>query len=242
MSEEKLKTKEYLVAYIDILGAKKKIIEEKEDEYLNKVKGIYDFALKQLNASQGVKDNIKVSIFSDNIIIASEPKSDISDDIHNSILNFFLFVAFFQLRALGDNFLLRGGITKGAFHINNDFVWGKALLVANELEEKIAIYPRILIDTNASLLLESIEYPFGGQKKVSTLLDEDGLTFLDYLYNAEVLLESKNKNLLDMLRTNLKNDINLHCGDSRIMEKLLWHKNYFNTFCINKGIDEFVVR
>lgn len=42
--------------------------------------------------------------------------------------------------------LVRGGITIGDFYIDDMFVWGAALVKAYELEEKIAVYPRVILD------------------------------------------------------------------------------------------------
>lgn len=242
MIEQKLKTKDYLVAYIDVLGSKDKIVNDNDDEYLNKLKNIYDLTSKLFNTSESISENIKVNIFSDNIVIASEPQMGTSEEIDYSILNFFLFISFFQIVALGENFLLRGGITRGEFYIDKDFVWGKALLAANKLEEKIAIYPRIIIDSNALSLLDNFEYPNGGHNKFRLAQDSDGLIFLDYLYLADFFIKTENRPFLINYKYNFKKELEMYNGDSKIMQKLLWQKNYFNNFCANKEIKEFVVK
>ena len=52
--------------------------------------------------------------------------------------------------ALRHGYLIRGGISEGEFYKDdsNIFVYGKALIEAINLEEKIAIYPRIVVQSS----------------------------------------------------------------------------------------------
>lgn len=56
----------------------------------------------------------------------------------------------FQELTVSDSvgWLLRGGISIGQLFIDDVMVWGDALLKAYYLEDKIANYPRIIIDKN----------------------------------------------------------------------------------------------
>lgn len=56
----------------------------------------------------------------------------------------------FQELSVSDSveWLLRGGISIGQLFIDDVMVWGEALLNAYYLEDKVANYPRIIIDKN----------------------------------------------------------------------------------------------
>lgn len=84
----------------------------------------------------------------------------------------------FLCSAVGDGvgWLVRGGITIGDFYIDDTIVWGPALLRAYELEDKLAIYPRIILDETVTsvLSISTIKNDF-------VRVDKDGFRFLNYM-------------------------------------------------------------
>lgn len=118
--------------------------------------------------------DIKFKVFSDNIIIAKKLSENTVDDV----LTILSCVSNFLCAAVGDgvNWLVRGGITLGDFFIDDTIVWGPALVRAYELEDKVANYPRVLLDAPIINLLQSKK-----QGLEFICIDSDGMAFLNYM-------------------------------------------------------------
>ena len=72
--------------------------------------------------------------------------------------------------------VFRGGIAIGKLYMDSkmNFVWGEALVKAHVLEEKTAIYPRVVLSSQiAELNLSS---------SARVLKDFDGIHFVDYFF------------------------------------------------------------
>lgn len=144
--------KEYYIAYFDILGYKQffETSPEKVPELLNFI----FFAVQQANGIVGIANNsplihglgkmeIKTKFFSDNILLCLE-KTDGDLDLFRMI-TFFGIVAGIQRAFILDyGLFVRGGITSGELSFNDDFIFGKGIIDAVNLEMN-AIYPRIVI-------------------------------------------------------------------------------------------------
>lgn len=144
------RTQNYMVIYIDLLGVKNAIKQDYNDDFLNDIHMLYknvSVIVNQMMPITGIED-CKFKIFSDNIIIAIPSNITQRDDHHPVIaLNRAQTAAMFlQREFLKKDILIRGGVTYGKLYIDDVFVWGKALISAYELEDKIAIFPRIIVD------------------------------------------------------------------------------------------------
>jgi hypothetical protein len=219
------KTSQYIVAYLDILGASSRMSQNIDSQLvpLNKLHNLYVFVTELTEKSIGIKlfKGIRFKIFSDNIIIAKKLSSDPSERIKGifSLLNC---VSHFQISSVGVSvgWLVRGGITIGDFFIDNTMVWGPALLRAYELENNIAIYPRVVIDHDIISELNS-------NKEASDylLLDFDGVTFLNYMciwHYAGVVV----KGGFEKMKMEVKKIYNSY--PDKVYQKLYWHMNYVN--------------
>lgn len=144
---------EHYVAYFDVLGYKE-AFKKSEDVSLklaesieSSVKLIRDF-VSTVNDSPGDEPEkyakIKYKVFSDNILICYENTNGLGTLF---ALMFFLRLTAFIQRVLFDAFklIVRGGVTKGSLYLSDDFVAGKALIDAVELEAN-AVYPRLVVD------------------------------------------------------------------------------------------------
>ena len=109
----------------------------------------------------GSNFTLNVSTFSDNVVLSSPVGPHISE--------FLRLVAAMNLLTSSMHFLLRGGIAVGDIYHDDEVVFGPALNRAYELENKVAIYPRIVVDEPV-LEVGSIE---------GFDAFEDGLHFID---------------------------------------------------------------
>jgi hypothetical protein len=144
---------EYYVAYFDVLGYKEafkksedvsaKLVKSIEDS-IDLMKKIVPIVNESLDESNNEKAEIEYKIFSDNVLICRKKRDYLLSEF--DLVTFLRLVATIQrIFFEGYQLIVRGGVTKGPLYLTNDFVGGKALVDAVELEES-AVYPRIVVD------------------------------------------------------------------------------------------------
>lgn len=114
--------------------------------------------------------------------------------------------------------LLRGGISIGQLFIDDVMVWGDALLTSYYLEDKVANYPRIIIDK--SVVDEIIQ-----DNKLSEYMrkDFDNLYFLNFLNDCHFCGEML-MNGFQIMQRGAGNNI-----DDKTYQKFSWHMNFVNS-------------
>ena len=147
-------------------------------------------------------------------------------------------VSYLQLLGLKYSFLIRGGITTGNLYINNDFVYGEALLESYKLESQNAIFPRIIISDKVIN-----EYIQNNNIRSYLKKDFDGACYVDSF--------STYFDLLNDYKDNIKNEINYiqeflssqipQNDDYKITQKKYWIINKFNEFCQNNNFEQYVI-
>ena len=111
--------------------------------------GAYSFAI-EMESKLHIFGNLVFKVFSDNILIAHE--LDDAGDWYAAYKSVVEFLKHFLSRFLCQGVLFRGGITMGMLAINDVMVWGSGLVDVVNLEEKVAIYPRIVISNELACL------------------------------------------------------------------------------------------
>ena len=222
----------YVVAFIDLLGSRKKIETDKDGAYFKTICKLYNLVLSLIPSIDD--QEIKSKIFSDNVVFARK----ITDDNENKIANLHQMtslVAAFQLMAIIQaNTLLKGGITFGEFYIDENMVWGKGLIEAYDLEsDKSHILPTIVLGGEArSVALSNPERLIA----VSELAD--GELFVDYMQLNDK--NSKNNALLGFHRfavLKIFNDIKINAEisgkpmNNSIQAKMSFIGGYHNHWC-----------
>ncbi len=114
--------------------------------------------------------------------------------------------------------MLCGGITIGQLFIDEVMVWGQALVKAYFLEDKVAVYPRVIIDSNVISELKD-----DSALSEYTRKDFDDLIFLNYLNNCHFCGER----LMNGFKL-MKEEIGVS-WDERMQQKFSWHMNYINS-------------
>ncbi len=207
----KIQTSNYYVAYLDFLGTKKFMLNDNNDEFMNKLYSLYyNTRQKILIDKFNFNKNAYLKIFSDNIILAVEVENDNKDKKNLSVL--LRYVANVYNSAIKQGLLIRGGISKGAFCIDNLMVGGQAHIEAVLLEENIAVYPRIVTKKEVNDVLPNY-----------FIKSEDGFYFLNnfMLIHSPDEIKKVRENLLNMLRT---------CTDNKVFQKIMWVIHYFNEY------------
>ena len=135
----------------------------------------------------------------------------------------------------------RGGIIKERIYIDETFVWGKGLVHAHNLEDKVAVYPRIIIDKSCISDLTTHQ-----KEQLLSIDDKDGKEYLNYLNtfgnntrgHLETVQEVKNWLTKEISSTHDRDQKNDFKKQVSILEKLEWLKNYierFETEIINRA-------
>lgn len=221
-----IKTEDYYIATIDLLGMKKIINQDNDDSNLNRIRNIYTSWKKMID--NHFFPYLTIKFYSDNVAIAI--KADASPRAADYLLEYTSYMAEHMLRC---GYKPRGGVCKGKFYIDDVFVWGKGLVDAYNLESKVAKYPRIIVDEK--VVSEASEH----LKSILIQKDEDGLYYLNYLRSfgrAKTDWVRDISGELDLINNEigkLNQDLESlevkKTGDSSqvtIMEKLLWLRRY----------------
>ena len=109
---------------------------------------------------------------------------------------------------------------KGDFYLDDTIVWGPALLRAYELEDKIAIYPRIILDEIVTNVLSGSTI-----KNDFVRVDQDGLRFLNYMdiwhFSGQMVSAAFEHMKAEARRAD-------GTYPDKVFQKLYWHMNYIN--------------
>ena len=207
----KLIPSNYFVAYLDILGASK-YMQDNSEQFLNDLNAIYENAMNDvIFTKKKKKKDIAIKIFSDNILIAVKTTKQDTDrqakleKIVNLIGNIYC-------NALRLGYLVRGSITEGKFYRNKTFVYGKALVEAVKLEEKIAIYPRVIIQDNLVSLIPQYIAQDSDRK---------------YYLNCFIFTKTFDNTTFKL---RILNQLTKCSNNEEITQKIMWLVTYFNNF------------
>lgn len=206
-----INTNKYCISYLDFLGAEKFMKDDQDNKFLNDLNSIYFDAIHDVEFIGFVSQkDIFVKIFSDNILLAI--KIDENDtNRKEKITKIINLTGNIYNNALAHGYLLRGAITEGAFYKDKNFVYGKALIDAVEMEEKLAIYPRIIV-----------------QKSIQEILPQyfiecsDGCISLENFYFFPGLPE--------VYKHKLKEIYKKYHNDEKVRQKIMWVITHFNSF------------
>lgn len=201
---------EYYILYFDVLGYCNKI-KENEENFLDDIKNLVDRSTEK-------KWNVTIRIFSDNVLVCKKSSE-------KNALKFLCHYAarIQELMLRNKALLLRGAITKGDLYIDDKFVYGTGLVDAAELEEKQALYSRIIISEK----LDKEEYI--KQSEHTILVDDDKhnyINFLNYYHrgiNSNGERDENWKTLNQSIYRCLK-----ELNDNKLTEKKKWLENYVN--------------
>lgn len=217
-----------IVAFLDILGFKNMINTKAFDEIkdiflsiipenelmmaLGRAAGNGDDDLTRYNE---ILSKTKVHVMSDSIVIAAPcgaPEAlavviDICDSIQE------------QLYALEPPVFLRGAIAEGDFYLDENLIFGKALVDAYIAQENYAVYPRIIVSDD--LIVEK-RISVDEQKFLPK--DDDGYCYINTLeryFACETVSQLINSKKYHRIKTYVDTELSGY-AHSRIREKYIW--------------------
>jgi hypothetical protein len=220
-----MKYRKGVISFFDILGFRN-LIKVKKYSEMKDIMELFEKCVETGSRANNGKKELKIYKFSDNISRVWVEKEAVErgpiiqgeiECILSIIFSLFLKKIF-----------IRGGITVGAIEASKSTVYGGGLNRAYELENNIAVYPRVIIDPE--LIQGKNEDGFKYLKK-----DLDGYFFVNYM---ERLVEfeddflSVHKNIISEQLLNTNND-------EKTLQKYKWLKEYHNNFILEtNGLNE----
>lgn len=197
LTETQKETREYYIAYFDVLGYKAFFAENSNvnvlllaiEEIVSQAK-LYTVAIQELTLlSTFLQVNLQVKAFSDNFLLSIEVSDSPLEGVRlMMLLGIIAAIQRVCLQKFG--LLVRGGITRGPLVITEDFIFGKGLVDVVSLEER-ANYPRIIVDSSINEVFE---------KSKAKISEEVAIFQRQEKENTEDLLEQGN-NLLSRLKS-----------------------------------------
>jgi hypothetical protein len=183
-----------------------------------------------------------VKAFTDNVVIGYP----ISDDGEFELGSIFESVALFQLDMIRQGFFVRGGIAVGEMYMDEDIVFGDALIKAYEGENSLARDPRIVVTESARSLMEGhLRYYAAVERAPQSqlvLCDEDGQFFVNYL--AAIFVDEA-AFLIDWLQAHqeiVEKKLQEHRNKPSVWSKYAWVARYHNYFCQEFGFHGSKIR
>jgi len=222
-----------LIAYIDVLGIKQLIADNrkgKEHIAIDKIEEMRKIVSTSSDISDSIEDFNYLHI-SDSFVFVCEPKS---------VISLIELLSTIQTRIINEcNFLLRGAITIGDTIIREDgkFIIGPAYIQAFQLQEDDAIYPRIIADK--SVVKQLIKQLNKSNESIDKYLqqDSDKEYFVDYIKVYMDREELKKTDIKITLRREnifsyLNNDFDKYYEDNNhnISQKYGWTIQYYKNF------------
>ena len=243
----------YIVGYIDFLGTKSEIKNNKSQtvaEYLTSIYNVFKNSIDKLNSmpeiKSEIKSEIKYKIFSDNVLICIPCETNASREKYCEVVFYIvLIIAYAQFNALAINKLfLRGGICEGLLNINDTFVLGEALIHSYKIENNDAKFPRVIIDDNVikkmgnyknDLIIADYNDWIG--------IDYDNKYYINFLKVIDKLCDKSNSvekekciiSILGNLQDKFQN-----LQDYHILSKYKWLYNKIYDFCKTCNMDKIV--
>src|SRR5690606_15541083 len=171
--------------YFDILGFSDEIQNIKTNgldffnKYLNVLNKIIEHITEHNNFGDDNKNKrFELKIFTDNFVIGFP----IRDDGETEFGEIFDLLSYIQFEFIKNDIFIKGAISYSNLYMDNNIVIGQALIDAYQLEEKSAIFPRVILSKEVSKkMLVHIDYY--ADKKISPqnkrlLIDKDGFYFI----------------------------------------------------------------
>lgn len=215
-----IKLKQYLVAFIDLLGFSSMVVHDceapnGEQKY---IESLYGCHIKTRNLKAEHPD-LQLIQFSDSVVFAL-PYSV------NNYVSIISMISDYQYNLLKNGILCRGGVSYGKHFFTEGFLFSNGMIEAYRLESKVALSPRVVISND---LFELVKPKLDIQEKsVPLLFEQDGLWFIHYLSGRD------SSETWGAISTIIPSELS---SSSSIRSKQIWLIDYYNhSFSAEKHI------
>jgi hypothetical protein len=176
-----------VVTFIDVLGFTELVRSDPSgDEVLRVASSFRLYGTEDLDGRRASQRGTAIQ-FSDCVLRCTPPREEDEGVSSLDILEEIEDLTYLQGELAAQGILLRGGIAVGPAHIGADGVFGPAVVDAYTLENKHALYPRIVLHPDVTNRFSTEGHSGRGvyakDQVLLTRASDDGLYFVDYLRN-----------------------------------------------------------
>lgn len=224
-------------AFLDVLGFSERIRESYKsntgDLLLGKFHSLLGRAIDRLK-KDSEDTTLYFKSFTDNVVLA---QPGFSNDFESEFGFILSSLREYQFNMSCEGFFIRGGLSIGPLFIDENSVYGTALLEAYELESKHAVNPIVVLsDDSMKLINHHLTYYHGMQSPQvrDVLRGPDGRYFINYLTESIYETESGYKLATKLLRRHRNNviaELKKRRTNPRVFDKFAWLAAYHNHFC-----------
>lgn len=258
-AEADIRYEKSFVAFLDVLGFKQ-MIKSKDLTQINQYFGIVESAVRYLKNIPS-KKNINSIVISDSIIL-SAPYTDTNEDNLEMLRQLCMAIGLIQQSLAIKGIWLRGAICYGDTYFDsiNSQIVGPAYVEAYLLEEKLAVNPRVILDSklipvlgyrNATELIDAVnkadqggfQYSNWGSRvlfewsdpigNLVTEIAQDLPLFIDYL---SPLLESHNTQAIEKVLDNIQTSM---YSNVQVYSKYRWVVDYIKAISNRASLNDY---
>lgn len=226
-----------VVSFVDILGYSNKVLEAAKEKRTDKF--LYDFrqALFAASAYFEVEALCHAFNFTDSVVVGWPIAKDDDSEVPLCVSCWNL--AAYQLTMSYYGLFIRGGVSIGEAYFDEYVQSGEAFLMAHDIEEHQAIYPRIILSEEAVAEARiSCGYYSDKDCPLNQLfaVDADGAIFVNYLSSVfEIFDPDTSRQDIEEYITEHRNAIERNlkatANHPRVYRKYQWVAKYHDFFC-----------
>lgn len=225
-------------AFLDVLGFSARIRESYKNEtaankLLQEFHAIFDKRIDRIR-SEVDESLLYFKSFSDNVLLAHPC---FSEDMESEFGFILWSISEYQFAMALQGFFIRGGLSVGPLFVDDNSVYGAALIDAYELESKVAVNPIVVLcDNTMKLVDQHLTYYHGewAPQVRHVLVNADGRYFINYLDECVIEtddgLELHTKSL-EIHRTQIEQALERYAKQPSVFAKFSWLSAYHNHFC-----------
>lgn len=239
-----LTTQHSICGYLDVLGFTAAVREAEKlgqsDELLRRfafiVRNWFTSLGDLLAIESGDQRRREYRIFTDNVVVGVPVQHGTRTELAFTVSD----LALLQVGLIAEKFFIRGGLTVGELYIDDEIVYGTALLDAHDAEHAACV-PRVVLHASAVAAVRAeLVYHFstygerqGHRFTNALLIDEDGVWFINYLHQvfAAGVFDEPDYHTLETHRDEVQKCLNKYQADPHIRGKYEWALRYHNYFC-----------
>ena len=234
-----------VVCFADILGYRGMTAEALQNgtgnKFLQKIHtalaSVYSALRERGEGIKGGAPVFQVKVFTDNVVVGY-PFFDLpeEDDGEFEIGDMLILFTEFQSALVYEGFMIRGGIAVGDHYMDEDVVFGDALIEAASHDERGGP-PRLLLSEDTQKMVKDhmdfYDNPRESPQNKMLLKDADGRVFLNYLFTAFELLPEGGImfDLVEAHRDIIETGLKKFRGVPDTRAKFEWAARYHNFVC-----------